>query len=266
MTQIQMTLLNDKMCFLKIIPHRNWRFLPALLMLLLISCGKDNAFDLFQSTGSVERRQRVATGYFDKISLNDNVNLVITQGNPTLIEVEGGSHLLSDITTEINDSTLTISNNNKYNWVRSYDKKITVYLQLSHLIMIRYESSGDITTSDTIHEDSLRIEAWGGSGTIAMAVECGSLSLVQHYGSMDFDFTGKNSITYIYAGSYGAFHCLGLKSDCTFIRSEGTNDCYVNAKDWITADIHSSGNTYYTGNPGLVSRTGTGSGQLIPFE
>lgn len=237
------------------------------LAVFLISCGKDNAFDLFQSSGPIVKEQRDLSGFFDKISLFNNVNLVLSQGPNTSITVEGGNNLLSDITTEIGeDSTLTIRNLNKYNWVRSYDKKITVYLQLSHLSMIRYESSGNITTTDTIHEDSLRVEAWGGSGTIAMVVKCGSLSLVQHYGSTDFDLSGKNSITYIYAGSYGAFHCLQLKSDCTFIRSEGTNDCFVNAKDWITADIRSSGNTYYTGNPGLVSRAGSGSGNLIPIE
>lgn len=266
MDHLQMASLNNRKFNFIVIPYcKGWLGL-TLLLFLITSCGKDNAFDMFQSTGPIERKQREISGYFERVSLNDNINLVLTQGDSSKIEIEGGSHLLSDITTEISDSTLTIHNRNKYNWVRSYDKKITVYLQLSHISMIRYESSGNISTTDTIREDSLRVEAWGGSGTIAMSIDCGSIWLVQHYGSMDFDISGKNGVTYIYAGSYGAFHCLGLKSDITFLRSEGTNDCYVNAKDWITADIRSSGNTYYSGNPGLVSRTGSGSGNLIPIE
>lgn len=237
------------------------------LAVFLISCGKDNAFDLFQSSGPIVKEQRDLSGFFDKISLFNNVNLVLSQGPNTSITVEGGNNLLSDITTEIGeDSTLTIRNLNKYNWVRSYKKEITVYLQINKLRKIRYDSSADITTIDTIRQDSLWVEAWGGSGTITMAVDCGTLWIIQQYGSMDFVISGKSDVTALYAGSYGPLHCLQLKSDCTFIRSEGTNDCFVNAKDWITADIRSSGNTYYTGNPGLVSRAGSGSGNLIPIE
>lgn len=235
------------------------------LTLTLLSCGKENAFDLFQSTGPIVRKQRKAKGYFNKISLNDNVNLVLMQGNPATIEVEGGKNLLSDITTEITDGTLTIRNRNKFNWVRAYDKKITVYLQVNHLRFIQYETSGDITTMDTIHEDSLHIEAWGGSGTITMALDCGTLWMYQQFGSMDFNISGKSSVTYIFAGSYGAFHCLELKSDDIYIRSDGTNDCYVSAKVRIDAEIRSAGNIFYSG-PGLAHRVGSGSGELIHLE
>ena len=82
-----------------------------------------------------------------------------------------------------------------------------------------------------------------------MALDCGTLWLNQQYGSMDFNISGKSIVTYIYAGSYGAFNCLELKSYNTFIRSDGSNDCYVNAVDWINGEIRSVGNIYYTGNP-----------------
>ena len=262
-----MGMLNIKMHFISFNSYRRGLLLlPLMLTLIMTSCGKGNAFDLFQSTGPMVRKQRETTGYFNKISLNDDINLMLTQGYPTMIEVEGGNNLLSDITTEISNSTLTIRNLNKYNWVRSYDKKITVYLQVSHLSMIRYESSGNITTTDTIHEDSLHVEAWAGSGTIAMALDCGTIWLIQQYGSMDFDVCGKSSVTYIYAGSYGAFHCLGLKSYNTFIRNDGTNDCYVNAIERIDADIRSLGNIYYSGRPVEANRVGSGSGKLIHLE
>jgi len=234
------------------------------LAILLGSCGKDNIFDLFQSSGPIVKEQREITGFFNKISIYDNVNLVLTQGPTNSITVEGGRNLLSDITTEIgDDSTLTIHNNNKYNWVRSYDKEITAYLQVNQLCSIRYESSGDITTTDTLHFDSLRVEAWGGSGTIKMDIDCGTSWLIMQYGSMDYDISGKCGVTYIFANSYGPFHCLGLMSYNTFIRNSGTNDCYVNAIERIDADIRSVGSIYYSGNPPIVNASLTGTGQLI---
>jgi hypothetical protein len=245
------------------------RCLPgALLMLaftfIMSSCGKDNIFDLFQSSGPIVKEQRELSGYFDKISLFNNVNLVLTQGPTTGISVEGGRNLLSDITTEIgSDSTLTIRNLNNYNWVRSYDKEITVYLQVNRLRVIRYESTGDITTTDTIHQDSLRVDAWGGSGTINMTIDCGTSWLTLQYGSMDFNISGRCVVTYIFAGSYGPFHCLGLQSHNTFIINSGTNDCYANAIDRIDADIRSIGNIYYSGDPPIVNSNVTGTGQLI---
>lgn len=237
------------------------------LSLLFGSCGKDNAFDLFQGSGPIVKEQRDLSGFFDKISLFNNVNLVLSQGPNTSITVEGGNNLLSDITTEIGeDSTLTIRNLNKYNWVRSYEKEITVYLQINKLRKIRYDSSADITTIDTIRQDSLWVEAWGGSGTIKMAVDCGTLWIIQHYGSMDFVISGKSGVTALYAASYGPLHCQNLRSDDTYITSDGTNDCYINANIWIDAHINSLGNIYYTGNPGKVTKAGTGSGKLIHVE
>jgi hypothetical protein len=230
----------------------------------LNSCGKDNAFDLLQSSGPIIQEQRDLSGYFDQISMYNNVNLVLSQGLNTSIMVEGGSNLLSNITTEIgDDKTLTIRNNNKYNWVRSYDKEITVYLQVNHLWKIRYESTGDITTIDTIHQDSLRIDAWGGSGKINMTIDCGTSWLIMQYGSMDFDISGLSGVTYVYNGSYGPFHCLALKSYITFITNNGTNDCYVNAIERMDAEIRSLGNIYYTGDPPILNSKVTGSGQLI---
>jgi len=248
------------------------RNLTSVLILITlafvsVSCGKDNAFDLFQSSGPVVKEERDATKFFNKISIYNNINLVITQGPNTSITIEGGSNLLSDITTETgDDSTLTIRNLNKYNWVRSYDKEITAYLQINRLWNIRYESSGDITTTDTLHLDSLRVEAWGGSGTIKMDINCGTSSFIMQYGSMDFDISGKCGVTYIFANSYGPFNCLGLKSINTFIRNSGTNDCYVNAIERIDADLRSVGNIYYSGNPPVVNANVTGTGQLIPIR
>jgi hypothetical protein len=247
------------------------RFLIAVVMygisMILVSCGKDSAFDLLQSSGPVKQEQRILSGFFNKVSIYNNVNLVLSQGPATSIIVEGGSNLLNDITTEIDDDgTLSIRNLNNYNWVRSYDNKVTVYLQVKSIWLIRYETSGDITTTDTIHQDSLKVEAWGGSGTISMTVDCGTSFFVMQYGAMDFNISGHSGVTYFFANSYGPFHCLGLKSDITFIRNSGTNDCYVNAKDRIGADIRSLGNVYYSGNPPIVDVSLTGSGQLIHLE
>ena len=84
-----------------------------LLTMILIACGKENSFDLFKSTGPIVREQRTVDGTFEKISLNNNINLVLTQGNLTTIEVEAGNNLLAEIKTEIKNNTLTIKNLNK---------------------------------------------------------------------------------------------------------------------------------------------------------
>jgi hypothetical protein len=234
------------------------------IALLLGSCGKDNVFDLFKNAGPIVKEQRDVSGFFDKVSINNNVNLVLTQGQNTSITVEAGKNLLSEITTEIGtDSMLTIRNLNNYNWVRSYDKKITVYLQFKKIWLIRYETSGDITNTDTIRQDSLRIEALGGSGTIRMTIDCGTTWFKLQYGSMDFDISGHSGVTYISSSSYGPFHCLGLESYYTFIGNSGTNDCYVNAIERIDANISSQGNIYYSGDPAVVNSAITGTGQLV---
>jgi hypothetical protein len=230
--------------------------------LILTSCTGEQLNDCYTKTGPeiTEERQ---VGVFHRIELYNNVNLVLVPGNTPYVEIRGGKNLLSAIKTEVIDSTLVIINTLKCNWVRSFDREITVYATTPALREIRYEGSGDISTQGLLTYDSLQVSIWGGAGSFTLNLEVTKLNLAMHYGTVDLHVKGKSLITTIFANSYGPFYCNDLISNIVYIRNSGTNNCYVHAVHVIEAEITSVGDIYYSGDPYNVKSDITGSGKLV---
>jgi hypothetical protein len=235
------------------------------LLVFIAGCKKENLDDCFSNAGDVVAETRQLS-YFENISLYDNVNLVLVDGNGFSVKVEGGENLISSVQTEVIDSTLVIHNSMKCNWVRDYKNELTVYVSSASLKSIRYESSGDLKTIGNLKFDELSISVWGGSGSFDLDLDCNRLDLGQHYGTVDFNVSGKSLLTAIYSNSYGPFNCYGLSSNIVYIKSNGTNDCFINANHILEAEITSVGNIYYTGNPYEIKSQVSGSGKLIKIE
>jgi hypothetical protein len=232
-------------------------------LLMFVSCKKEYNFHM--NTGKTVTLTRPVNANFTTINLNDDVNLVITQGNTYDIKLEGGKNVLSGIETSVTDSALTIRNNNKLNWLRSYDREITAYVTLPHLLYLSYESTGTVSNTDTIREDSLTVTCHGGSGYVNMVIRAGTSKLSIINGSVDMNISGFSGVNFIYNSGYGPFNCLGLKTGFLFMKNASTNDCYVNVIQHLEYEITSMGNIYFKGDPPEVSGTITGNGKLIKY-
>ena len=233
--------------------------------LLLVACTGEQLDDCYTNTGPQVTIEREADA-FHRIELYNNVNLVVLQGDFFQIKVEGGKNLLSAIKTEVIDSALVIRNTMKCNWMRSYNREITVYATLPALREIRYEGSGDVRNEGQIKLDSLEVNIWGGAGSFNLNLDVESLKLALHYGTADVTVKGRALMTTIYANSYGPFYCSDLISNIVYIRNSGTNECYVYARHILEVEITSVGNIYYSGflgDPAEIKRNITGSGKLI---
>ncbi len=240
-------------------------FMLTATVLLFASCEKGHFFDFTKSTGEKVTISRPANDNFTRIYIKDDVDLVITQGNVYSIRLEGGENLLPAIETSIVDSTLTIRNNNTFNWVRTYDEKITAFVTLPHILDIKYEATSRVTNTDTIREDSLSVSSSGGSGYIDLIIKTGTAKLSIINGSVDMKIRGISAVSFIYSGGYGPFHCLDLETAFLFMRNASTNDCYVNVTKHFEYEITSLGNIYYKGNPTEISGSTTSEGKLIKY-
>lgn len=245
------------------------RGLTALLALVVLlffnSCEKSRIDDLFMSTGKETTISRDITGNFTKIRLEDGLDLVITTGKPYSITLTGGENVIEGVETTISDSCLTLVNKNKFNWVRSYDRRITANVSLPNLVYLEYESSGTVSNTDTIRADSLFVTAYG-SGYINLVIKTRSSHLALTRGSVDFNIKGFSGVNYLFADGYGPFHCANLRTGFTFMRSQSTNDCYVNVTENLEYEIYNLGNIYYKGNPEVVHGVANSEGRLIKME
>jgi len=244
--------------------HQSY-IIPVLWMMFfgLSACQKEGG-SCFTNTGKIIRQDRQLSD-FDSISLNDYVNLILTQDTMNLVSVEAGQNIVDGITTTVIDRQLVIHNRNECNWLRSYTKPINVYVTVKNLWKVNYNSSGNLTTTNAIASDIFIVDAWGGCGSIDIELKIHEGFFIQHMGTADFKLRGVCGINSVYAGDFGLFDCGDLQTGYTFIKNYGSNDCYVQASMFLDATIGSIGNIYYKGNPDTLYTHIFGSGEILPF-
>ena len=240
-----------------------------ILLILALSfswsaCQKTDPTDCFTSTGSDINEER-PTKPFRKIILNDNVNLVLTQSANSSILVTAGEKIISKIITEFDEETLIISNYNSCNWVRSFKREITVYVNIDTLCQIEYNGSGDISSTNTIQQDSLMLNIWEGAGSINLDIDVFRNYIYFHIGTADVNYSGFSHLNYISTMSFGPVDARDLETTFTYMSSSGSNNCFVKASNELHAQISSIGNVYYSGNPS-ISLNRTGTGELIRLD
>ena len=233
-----------------------------LLLFLIASCKKENRCDCFKSTGNIVSEQRNVRD-FSSIYVSDNVNLYLTQDTVFSVKVEAGEHLISLVTTEVENGSLHILNKNKCNWVRSYKPKVNAYVSLPHLLFMENSGAGTVTTINTFTGDSLRFDSKNASGDLNMTVDVKKCYLIVHTGSLNITVNGKADDLEIFYNGYGMIHCENVAARQAYTTNKSTGNIFVNVSEVLYYHISYDGNVYYYGNPSTISGTNTGKGELL---
>jgi hypothetical protein len=240
-----------------------WFVLMMLLpfMFCFSSCSKEGG-NCFSNSGPVIMQERIVAD-FDTIAMYDYVNLLLTQDTVNSVRVEAGQNIISGISAEVENRVLVIRNHNTCNWLRSYNKPIIAHVSVKNLRSIYYNSSADVSCTDTIRTPWLMIDTWGGCGTIDLTVKVNEGFFITHLGTADIRLHGICNISSVFAGDYGLIQCSGLETGYSYAKNYGSNDCYVKASKYLQATIGSVGNIYYLGEPDSLQTYIYGSGAVL---
>jgi hypothetical protein len=231
------------------------------IIFLFNSCSKEKTFDCIKSTGKIVKEDQ----YFDNFSIlyvNDNINVILVQNLPGKITIEAGDNLLPKIKTEQNGNTITISNKNTCNWVRSYDKPMNVYVGVNQIKKITQEGYGKISEGEYIKTDTLRIANLT-YGDTDLSVDANFVGFVAEDHST-FRLSGKsNSI----AGSCAVNALVdtrGMNTRWCVFTTSSIIDAQIYCDSLIQGETQSEGNILCSGHPALVEyKHLTGSGRLL---
>jgi hypothetical protein len=240
--------------------------IPLIIILaeiILPSCSKEGG-KCVSSSGTVIMQDRHISD-FDSIRVLDYVNVILSQGPVNKVSVEAGENIIGGIITELSGRELVLRNTNNCNWLRSYSNPVNVHISVNNLLKIHYESSGNISCTDTIRSGYLKIDMWGGCGIIDLKINVADGFFLQHMGTATLNLYGICNISSVYAGDYGLLQLNGLRTGYSYVTNNSSNDCYVNAKHSLEATISSIGNIYYAGDPDSIKANITGSGKLIAY-
>lgn len=234
-----------------------------IAFLALLSCNKATAPDMFKTTGEITIEKRTV-GFFDQLYIDDKVNVIIYHDTVQYLEVEAGKNLLPKIKTELDGTTLRMFNENKWNFMRSYKYDITVHVHTDTLRYINFVGGGDISSGNTLHFPSLKIETEGGSSDLLLNVDMDSLFLIFHTGVSNTYINGQCHYAYFYSVGNTIFHNENLLVNHLHCNNGSTGDFFVHALNTLHVEVRSIANTWYRGNPS-ISTVGTGSGEVKPL-
>lgn len=234
--------------------------IPTLILttaLLLSGCGEDT--NCLQSTGNIVKEKR-SQGYFSTITVYDNIDLILSNTGIESVEVEAGENILDGIKMEIVNYNLIIKNKNKCNWLRSYDKKIKVYINQPALVELYNLSNGTVSSSEQLVLDSLIIHNYG-NGSLDMNLKCDKLIVDTNFLG-DLTFSGEATVVKAHCIRLARLDTRKLKCQDLHITSDAESDAYVYAENSLSGIIRNQGNVFYSGNP-TVDVKDEGKGNFI---
>lgn len=206
---------------------------------------------------------------FHSVYISDNItsHFYFSQDNTPRIEIYGGEKLLPKIITTVSDSILYISNGNKWNWLRNYDKSdIVINIFTDSVRYIKYDGYKKVEFHDTLHVSDFRFESMGGMGLVRLIVVSDSVSVLIHKGSPDIYIHGFTNNIYLYNHAHGILNALDLICQNAIIHSAGTANCFVSPENSIGATIDYIGNVFYRNNPSILWLVENNKGKLIKIN
>jgi Putative auto-transporter adhesin, head GIN domain len=264
--------------------------LITLLFVALIGFGSSFA----------QSRETRSVGTFTKISFRVPGKLVLRQGSPQKVELEGDKETLSKIETEVKGDRLSIGNEERWNWGWSGNDKVMVYITVKDISALSVSGSGDLITEGKITTNQLDLAVSGsgslqtevsasgemeadvsGSGRIEVKGSClslnsnisgsgrinATLTITQNIdvdisGSGKFEASGSAKEIKTEISGSGKVYASGLEVDKCNVRISGSGDVEINVKSELDANISGSGTVSYKGNPSHVNGHSSGSGKV----
>lgn len=239
------------------------RIVLLLFPALLFGCNSPDAWDLFKSTGRTVTVTRPLSD-FNKIDIEENVALqVYVQDTASKIVISAGKNILPEIKSYVKNGTLTVVNKNKYDFVRSNSRVISVDVYIKQLSMLKVATGEHVYLKKDKLSDTLLLSFPQCSGDISATVNVKMLIVSMNESTSKLEIVGTADTLTLDSGmSYGPILLSSLQSKVGTVSHSGSNNLYLNVSNLLNVTISGHGNVYYKGNPVINSRV-LGKGKLI---
>lgn len=240
-----------------------------LLPIIFISCNGENVPDCFQNAGDPVRKE-ISVPDFTKITVFENVELILKAGETLKVEVETGEFLLKEVSLEVAADRLLIRDENNCNLFREYGST-KVYVTAPNITEIRSSTGFPIRSDGVLSFNSLTLYAESFIDPDALTTD----------GFFDLELASQdvnvivNGIAYIKMGGTTAnlnviiaagdsrVEAEELIADNVVLNHRGSNDIYINPQEVLQGVIRGTGNVVSFGRPTIVDMEELYTGNLI---
>lgn len=235
----------------------NWNLLkrlPKALMLtaLVLAC------DTNITNGQVTRETRTVTD-FSSIALATSAEVILVQGSPRKVELEGSRDDLNKLITRTEGKTLVIKNE-PGSWRMG---QVKIYITTPEVEKLTVSGSGDIRCETALQANEFRAEVSGSGSIYANQLSANAVD-ANVTGSGDIQLAGKKQVSNmdIQITGSGDIRVSEIPAAKVHVTITGSGSATVYAAEELETHITGSGDVRYKGNPTVNANT-TGSGKTV---
>jgi len=225
-------------------------------LLIFASCNDENANNCFQSAGEITQVE-IELPTFDKVVVHERIELIITEGPEQKVIVESGENLLPDITIEVINNELVLTNYNTCNFFREYDLT-KVYVTSPNLTRIRNASEYNVSSNGILTYPALYLMSVGDKSKF-LSVGDWHLNIqnenvkIWGNGIAIFYLEGEtNSLDLNFSNGNTRLEGENFKAQHIKVRQVSSNDMLIFPIQSLTGTIHSVGDVISFNKPPLI--------------
>jgi hypothetical protein len=236
----------------------------TFILSILTACKKPEERTCFKRTGDIDTLE-VSVGGFDKLFLHEHVEYELIQDSLDKVVLVGGKNLLGEIQLTVNEGLLDISNHNRCNFLRDYQKKVKAEIHFTNIINIHFEGTETLANRDMLQFDWLTFLIRDGAGPVKLNFNAQYVNAIVSHGWGDFTFKGTVNQANLNVRSNGYCDTYGMKVlDSLTVISNTQGTVKVNANGAkLKAQTEADGNILYKGVPSSIQFNQIGAGSLI---
>lgn len=241
----------------------------VLCCILVLGCDGENVPDCLQNAGDIIREEVVLPD-FSKITVFENVSLVVKQGNTQKVEIETGEFLMEEVTATLEGDRLLLRNGNGCNLFREYGLT-TVYVTSPNITEIRSSTGFPIQSNGTLDYPNLALlsesftnpDTETTDGEFDLEVDSENLSIVTN-GIAYFKLRGTvQNLNLTIAAGDSRIEAENLIAGNINLNHRGSNDMLVNPQQSLTGIIRGTGDVISFNRPSEVTVEEIFNGRLI---
>ncbi len=238
------------------------KFLLILTIAFAFGCNSEDAPDCLKSAGK-QLTKNVVLDDFDRLYINNDFNVLITQGAVQKVTITIGENLFKEIDFKVIEGELHITNHISCRWVRKYDFP-TINITVPTISKIEITGGSVIQTVGTLNVPSIELRSQDCNGDFYMDIDSNNLNVWSNEIS-NFTLIGQvNNLSVSFTAGDGLFKGADLLATDANIYHNGTNIITVNVSNELKGSINSTGNLKYVGNtPATIDVKDNGRGHLI---
>ncbi len=244
------------------------RILFIGISILFFACDSENANDCFQTAGTIVQ-QELSVSSFERIIVNDYIEMVLAEGQTHEVVVETGENLMNDISAEVVDRQLILTNGNVCNFVREFG--ITkIFVTAPNITEIRSNTRFDIRSESVLRfpelvllSENFNDEETAAVGNFDLQIENTSLRVTFNNLSSLFLSGRTENFTLNFFANDSRFEGEDFIAQNISIFHRGSNDMVIHPVASLSGSIVSTGDVISVNRPTNVDVEELYTGRLI---